>query len=358
MFKRIAAALLVVACLMAIVGCEKGDMLQKYYGYDVFEYVTLGQYKDLTLEVRDPVPTDKEVQEVVEKFLDSNSVAVPTGNQTVQEGDFVKTTFDGYYLGVKRDGLCESGIEFKIGSLTFIKDLEDSFIGKKKGEAYSVKVIYPVDFWNSDLRGQEVRFNVVIEDFYKKEWPELTDELVYEKLGYNTVDNFKTYVTEKLTNDNIAKADSNFNYDVWQMVNKNATFKSLPQDRLDMYEEQSLSYMKAAWQETFPEASFDIFVELMTGKTIEEFMAEIKKNCESVVKDELLLIAIARAEGITMDWSTYKNGARGYLQQYNCVSIQDLEKNVAREELCLTILSDMIYQRIGETVTKVTKPIE
>ena len=54
----------------------------------------------------------------------------------------------------------------------------------------------------------------------------------------------------------------------------------------------------------------------MTGKTIEEFMAEIKKNCESVVKDELLLIAIARAEGITMDWSTYKNGARGYLQQY------------------------------------------
>jgi len=87
MIKRIAAVLLVVACIVASVGCEKGDMLQTYYDYDVFEYVTLGQYTDLTLEVRDPAPTEKEIQEVIDSFLDANSVITPTGKTTVSDGD-------------------------------------------------------------------------------------------------------------------------------------------------------------------------------------------------------------------------------------------------------------------------------
>ena len=356
MFKRIAAALLVVACLIASVGCEKGDMLQTYYGYDVFEYVTLGQYKDLTLEVRDPAPTEAEIQEVIDNFLDANSVIKPTGSMTVRDGDFVKLTYDGYYLGVKRDGLSGENYEFKIGSLEFIEEFEDSAIGKRKGEEYTIEIIYPDDFWNKDLKGQKVRYMIKVEDFYAKEYPEFTDELVYEKLGYSTIENFKTYITEKLTNTNITNAENNFTYNVWEMVLDNATIKSLPQDRMDFYEEQSLAYIKELWQKTFPSSTFDIFIEIMTNKTYDEFMKEIRENCEDVVKDELVLLAIAKTEGIVLEWSDYKSNARNYLKQYNCVSIQELEKNVAREELCLTIVGDIIHAKIAETVTVVTKP--
>ena len=114
-FKRIAASLLVVACLVASVGCQKSDLLKKYYDYDPFAYVTLGEYKGVTVEVRDPEPTEKEIQEVVDKFLDSNRIVTPTGKDTVREGDFVNVTYDGYYLGVKRDGLCEENFELKVG---------------------------------------------------------------------------------------------------------------------------------------------------------------------------------------------------------------------------------------------------
>jgi len=356
MIKRIAAVLLVVACIVASVGCEKGDMLQTYYDYDVFEYVTLGQYTDLTLEVRDPAPTEKEIQEVIDSFLDANSVITPTGKTTVSDGDFVKLTYDGYYLGVKRDGLSGENYEFQIGSLEFIEEFEDSAIGKRKGEAYTIEIIYPDDFRNQDLRGQKVRYMIKVEDFYTKEFPELTDELVYEKLGYNSVENFKTYITERLTNTNIANAENNFTYYVWEMVLDNATIKSLPQDRMDFYEEQSLAYIKELWQKTFPSSTFDIFVEIMTNKTYDEFMEEIKNQCEDVVKDELVLLAIARTEGIVLEWNDYKSYARNYLEQYNCVSIHDLEQNVAREELCLTIVGDIIHAKIAETVTVVTKP--
>ena len=205
MFKRIAVALLVIACLVSSVGCEKGDMLQTYYGYDVFEYVTLGQYKDLTLEVRDPAPTEKEIQEVIDKFLNANKVIIPAEKDTIQNGDYVKITYDGYYLGVKRDGLCETDFELEVGSLTHLKAFEDSLIGRKRGDKYSVNVTYPNDFWNDSLRGQMVTFYVTINDTYAKKLPDLTDELVYEKLGYNTVENFKTYIVEKLTNDNITQ---------------------------------------------------------------------------------------------------------------------------------------------------------
>ena len=354
-FKRIAASLLVLACLVASVGCQKSDLLKKYYDYDPFAYITLGDYKGVTVEVRNPAPTEEEIQEIVDKFLDSNRVVTPTGKATVREGDFVNVTYDGYYLGVKRDGLCEENFELEVGSVTHLEAFEDSLIGRKKGEKYSVTVVYPVDFWNENLRGQQVTFQVTLNDFYKKELPELTNELVYEKLGYSSIENFKTYIAEKLTNDNIATNEKSYVSAVWKKVVENVTIKEYPQDRLKFYEEQSLAYITEMWQQTFPEASFDIFVELMTNKSYDEFMAEIRANCESVVKDELVLLAIAKQEGIVIDMSVYKKYARNYLTANNVVSISELEKKISREELCLNILSDIINEIVGETANVVTK---
>lgn len=97
---------------------------------DVSKYITIGQYKGLTLDNSVEAVTDDMVDGRVQEELQNKAEEVTEG--TVQNGDIVTINYVGTKDGVAFDGGTANNYELTIGSGTFIDGFEDGIIGMKK----------------------------------------------------------------------------------------------------------------------------------------------------------------------------------------------------------------------------------
>jgi trigger factor len=77
----------------------------------------------------------------------------------------------------------------EIGSGQFIPGFEDGMIGMKKGQKKEVKLTFPADYHEEDLKNAPVTFHVELLEIKEKRFPEFTDELAKE-FGFESVADF------------------------------------------------------------------------------------------------------------------------------------------------------------------------
>lgn len=359
--KRIVATTLIFAMLLSVCACEKGNMLDNHYNYDALQYVKLGQYENIVIEHEDPSATEEEVQAVVDKLLSENATWVETTRDEVQQGDKVTIDYQGYLQGTSYDGMKEENIEFEIGSETFYKDFEQALIGRKvdADDDFWLKITFPTDFVSGGIAGKTVDYIVCIKSIKAKVLPEFTDEFIKEKSDgkYATTQAYKDYVASTLTEKNKQAIAAKFSSDVWNKVLDNAQIISYPEDRMAYYEEETTAYLKKTWKESFS-GEYEHFIEVYLGMGYDEYLKQVKEKCEKMLKEELVLLAIAREQGITLEWSDYKKRARNYLESYDCTSIHELEKVVSRGEICLAIINEDVNNKLLESAISKVKQSE
>lgn len=352
--KKIAATALTAVLLLSMCACERGNMIDKYYDYDVTQYINLGQYENLVLKYSSPEATDAEVEQVVNSFLNKHATWIDTDRTEVQEGDKVTINYIGYIKGVTYDGMQEDDAEFEVGSETYYKDFEQALIGKKvansKYDDFWVEVDFPSDYSSGGLAGKNVEYSVLIKKIQEKVLPEFTDELVNEKTEgeYTTAQSYREYIEKTITEKKQKIIDDAFAGNVWSTVISNAEVISYPEDRMAYYEEETTSYLKSTWKDSFS-GEYEHFIEVYLGIDYETYLEQLRTKCEKLVKEELVLVAIAREKGMTIEWSDYKQRARNYLETYDCTSIHELEKVISRGEICLTILNEDVNSLVLET---------
>ncbi|HJD29881.1 MAG TPA: FKBP-type peptidyl-prolyl cis-trans isomerase, partial [Candidatus Blautia avicola] len=129
------------------------------------DYVTLGQYQNLTVEEEPKEEvTQEDVDDYVERQLIYNYAPVEvTQDRAVQENDTVNIDFTGYMDGETFNGGSAQDQDLIIGSGSFIDGFEDGLIGHKKGETVTLDLSFPENYRNNpDLSGKPVTFEVTI----------------------------------------------------------------------------------------------------------------------------------------------------------------------------------------------------
>ena len=132
-------------CLMA--GCgnnssagnETGESVvdtetQVFFDYNVSDYVTLGDYKNLSVQYPVPVVTDEDVEMSIEELVSDYTEYNEDANRAAQEGDYLSIDFAGTIDGEEFDGGSAEDYEFTLGEDEFPEDFEKNLIGKKAGE--------------------------------------------------------------------------------------------------------------------------------------------------------------------------------------------------------------------------------
>lgn len=150
---------------------------------DVSKYVTIGEYKGLTLDNTVEAVTDDMVDGRIKEELQNKAEEVTEGS--VQNGDVVTINYVGTKDGVAFDGGTANNYELTIGSGTFIDGFEDGIIGMKKGETKDLDLTFPEEYSSEELAGQEVVFKVTLQSF--KRAPELTDTWVAKNTDCKSV---------------------------------------------------------------------------------------------------------------------------------------------------------------------------
>ena len=257
--------------------------------------VTLGDYKGLEVEKQDATVTDEQVEEQLNNIRSQQAkmVAAPA-DATVQKDDFATIDFKGFIDGEAFDGGEGKSYPLQIGSGSFIPGFEDQLIGHKAGEDVTVTVSFPEDYFVAELAGKEAKFECHIHDIKRKELPELNDEFAKEASSYETIEELKKDLRAKMEEEASRRAIDTYNADLIQTAVKNATVE-IPEvmikDRVEQMIQELAMNMEGRG------LKLDDYLKF-SNKTIEDLRSEYKDSAAENVRADLVLDAIATAEGI------------------------------------------------------------
>lgn len=165
---------------------------------------TLGDYSELVIEEFPAEVTDEDVEAELKKQQEENARLIPVEDREAKEGDTVNIDFDGYLDGERFEGGKAEDYDLVLGSNTFIEGFEEQVAGHKVGDKFEVNVTFPEDYQAKEFQGKDAKFEVEINSITEKELPELDDEFAMDISEFDTLDELKSDLHEKLVEE---KAD-------------------------------------------------------------------------------------------------------------------------------------------------------
>lgn len=259
--------------------------------------VKLGKYKGIELKKVEYNVTDHDIEHELGHMQEKNARLISVEDRAVESGDITVIDFEGFVDGVAFEGGKAENHELTIGSNTFIPGFEDQIIGMKIDEEKDINVKFPEEYFSEELKGKDATFKVKLHEIKKKELPELNDEFAKDVSEFDTLDELKNSIKEKLEEENKNKAKYETEDAAVKAVCDNVTI-DIPSgmieteiDNMTKEIEQRLSYQGMKLESYLQ----------MLGKTKEEFRKEYEEQATTSVKSRLVLEAIIKAENIEAD---------------------------------------------------------
>ncbi|MEG1292187.1 MAG: trigger factor, partial [Lachnospiraceae bacterium] len=256
--------------------------------------VTLGKYKGVQVTKVDAVVTEEEIMTEIDKERESNARTITIEDRAIADGDTAVIDYEGFIEGVAFEGGKGENHPLVIGSHSFIDTFEEQLIGRNVGDEAEINVTFPEEYQSQDLAGKPAVFQVKINEIKTKEVPELDDEFAQDVSEFDTLEEYKKSVEEKLAekkeadakhtkeNEAIDKIIADSQMEIPDaMVNTQA--RSLVDDFANRIAQQGLS-MEQYLQ--------------FTGMDAEKMMEQMKPEALKRIQSGLILEAIAKAEDI------------------------------------------------------------
>lgn len=261
---------------------------------DIDKYITIGQYKGLSLEKVVETVTDAEVEGSISQDLAMTKEEVKDG--VVEEGDTVVVNYVGTENGKEFNGGSAENQEITIGSGGYIPGFEDGILGMKKGETKDVPLTFPEDYIEPSMAGKDVVFKITLQSF--KRAPELNDDWVAKNTDFKTVEEYKEDKKKLLQKSAEQMAESILYQNAWNQVYEASEVKEYPEKDVEEayaeFETQIKSYAKQGGMELE-----DYLESQQVSK--EAFETQCQEYAEARVKQNLILQGIMDAEGMTLE---------------------------------------------------------
>lgn len=161
----------------------------------------LKDYSKYSFKKDSETVTDEDFETLKKNYLSSKAeiAEVKDTGHALQKGDFAVFNFEGEKAdGSKPENMKAQEYMLEIGSGQFIPGFEDGMIGMKKGEKKDIKVTFPADYHEEELKNAPVTFHVELLEIKQKNFPDFTDELAKE-FGFESVADFTTKNKERMT---------------------------------------------------------------------------------------------------------------------------------------------------------------
>jgi len=258
--------------------------------------VELGQYKGLEIEKKEFNVTDEDVEKELQQRRErvASIDVVEDEEATLQEGDHALIDFEGFVDGEAFDGGQAENFNLVIGSGTFIPGFEDQLVGMKKGEEREINVTFPDEYHAEELAGKPALFKVRLNEIKRKNLPELDDEFAKDVSEFETLEEFKQDLRNKLEEKAKADAEAYKRDAVVEKAAENATI-DIPEVMIDneahrmVHEFEERLHYQGLTLETYYQ---------FTGLDHDSLKDQFKENAEKRVRINLTLEAIAEKENI------------------------------------------------------------
>ena len=274
---------------------------------DAYPRVDLGGYTALKVNISKISVTDKEVDEVIERFrnMQANFTDI---EESLKKGDFavakVETFSDGKAISKERENMW-----IEVSKEASLLGMGEKLEGLKKGDKKEIKVTLPEKYPDEKYAGKEALFKVEIKETKRKHLPELNDEFA-AKIGSATMLDAREEVKKQLLERKEADLKTAMKNQIMEHLLKKHKF-DLP---LSMVRRQLKVLMERAEEELKSKGVDEKVIE----EHKEKLSKSLKTEAENKVKLYFILDKIAGIEKINVsieDVDVWIKGLAGSYQK-------------------------------------------
>ncbi len=253
----------------------------------------LGEYKGLEVPKRAVEITDDQVSAQLAMLQERLASLQPVEDRAVQTGDFVLMDLAGSRDGEPIEGAQGKDQMYEVGRGNLIPGFEEEIVGVEAGEEKSFDIVFPEDYHAEELAGQPATFTVSVKEIKEKIVPELDDAFAADVSEFETIEELRNDVRERLQAAAEAGTEREFRAAAVEKAVEHATL-AVPSTMVDREAHRLYHQL----EERVGEQGLTMEVYLgVLEKTEEDIEEEMRPQAEFIIKRQLVLEAIAAGGG-------------------------------------------------------------
>ncbi|ABX42573.1 trigger factor [Lachnoclostridium phytofermentans] len=301
MKKNIFCISIILFLLVCLAGCNKNKIIYGYGSNYMLEAVNvkvdalikLGDYDDLEYRLNPVNVTNEEINEYISNILNSyEEIHEIKDRAIIQYHDTIRLNYDIYYNN--KQTYSQLGKQFMIGNYEVDKEFEEHLINQPTNQEIIFDMTVPLESEDA-LAGKNVTVHATVTNIMGFSVVDFTDELVKNKLGHESIEEYTAYVSELLRS-NREKKDINDTKD--QLLD---TVISRSKFRID---EKSILKNAVGIVKTYQNMAYiynltlEEYIESIMKITKDEFYERCYNESEMQIKKYLACVGIANKERI------------------------------------------------------------
>lgn len=318
--------------------------------YDVNDYVKLGKWKKIKVEVdKSYEMTDENIKKAGNNIISSTTYYEEV-DDAAAEKDKVNIDFEGTMNGEAFDNGSSSNYDLVLGSGSFIDGFESGLVGHKAGETVTLDLTFPSDYEKTDLAGQPVTFTVKINKVSRPAemtWDKLTDDYVADnfssRYGLTTVKDFKDRVNDSMQSQLDVAVQKAY---LEKLVEESEV--TLPDGLLDKRIEKTMDSYETTCQQYG--MTVDDYIQNYYGKTVDEYKESLKEDLTTSLKEELVLEALVGKLKVKVTADEFNSFVSYYAQYYGMTEDAFIEECGGKDYLILNYAE--YYQALVQAAKK------
>mgnify|MGYP003234419011 CR=1 FL=1 len=252
--------------------------------------VTLGDYKGIEVPKTRVTVKKDEIEEELKKVQEQNAREITIEDRAVKDGDILTIDYSGSVDGVKFEGGTAEDQTLVIGSGAFIPGFEEQLVGKNLNETADINVTFPEEYHAPDLAGKDAVFTVTVKAIKEKELPELDDEFAAEVSEFETLEDYKADIKEKIRDRKKEEAKTERENKIVDAAVEAATM-DIPEAMIEEQVQQMTD--EFAQRLSYQGLSMEQYL-MFSGMDAQKFADDLKPQAVKRIETRLVLEAIAK----------------------------------------------------------------
>ena len=318
--------------------------------------LTVKKYKGIAATKKVNTVEDDDVASEIDALREKGSRMVTVDDRAAQDGDITVIDFEGFKDGVAFEGGKGERFELTLGSGQFIPGFEEQIVGHKIGEDFDINVKFPEEYGAEELAGKDVVFKIKLHEIRFKELPAVDDEFAKDVSEFDTLEELKKSIIDRLTKANEDKADHEVEDELVEAMSE-----SVEGDIPEVMIEERMDEMVHDFEYRIQAQGMNMKTYLQyMGMDMENFRKSFRESAEKFVKTRLTLEAVVRSEKIEVVKEEiekeYARLAEAYKMEVEKIKSFVPEKEMIKD-LSVNKAIDLVKESAKIKVENVTKEI-
>ncbi len=329
---------------------EEGKPLIFTATVEVLPKIESVEWKGVEVEKPEDEVTDEELSKAIDNLRDNFAKLEDTPGKKLDEGDFALIDYTGSVNNMPLEEGTINDFMLEIGSSNIWPEFNEELKGKRKGDILDIKVAMPEDYKDPSMAGQKASFKVIVKEVKVKKLPDLDDDFAKEASEFDTLDELKGDLREKMGEMKKQRAEQKLQGDTLAKLVENNEI-DVPQSMIDEYVKDRHARLEQIL------GSYGIGVEdyMASSDTSKDSMdAEFADDARKSIKARLILDTVVRTEGIEVSeeeltdeiekraasMQTTAEEYRAFLEQR--ASLDAFKEEMAREKALKLIVENAV----------------